>query len=401
MKTKLFFLIVILVFLFSLNSLLNTVFAQESKIWTDKDTYGEGDYITVYIQLPEEKFSSCDTYLIDPSGREFHTGGGGCGAGVTERFDSRWMTEPEETYTPSGEIWEFSSSYYLEDNFGTWGVKVLVKQDDQVVKTLTTNFEYEYYNAIIGHCRLENEKTKICEFLGSPFEITKDGGCGPNPVEITVSYFGGTHTFNIAQGDTETLTVGLITVRNMGSPCAADVLNLRFDKAIPPTGTTIKASVENKNIEADIDGEMKTFSLPTEEKTQIIEARVEEEDRLKKIYVEIDNTKDVLVVESNDVEAETELDISIEGSQLYVDSAGGKTEINILPDKAVEKLEATIDHVENIEIQSEDIAYSIKGSKDARILGFIPTRMSVETKMNITTGQISEVTKPWWSFLAW
>lgn len=378
------FFIPSLIFVFLL--LVSPIFAQEAKIWTDQNTYGEGDYVKINIQLPREKFSSCETHLIDPSGYEFSIGEGGCVAGITEVFDERFMTAPEERYTESGQL-EVASSVIsdggeygrLGDKFGTWGIKVLVKKDGQVWQTLTTNFEYKYYNSIVGFCRLENEKTKTCEFLGSPFTITKGEGCGPNPVEITISYFGGTHTLNIKLGDKAELTVGLITVRNMGSPCSADVLNVRFDKAIPSEETSIKASAENKKMEAKIDGETKTFSLPTEEKTQIIDARVNEENKLKKISVEIDNTKDVLVIKSNDVSAETKLPLSVEGSHLYVESKGEKVEINILPDTASEKVKTELDSVQSLEIISGSVIYLAKGLKNGKY---------TEVKLDGTTGQI-------------
>src|SRR3989338_2254255 len=124
----------------------------KAKIWTDQETYGKGDYVKINIQLPQEKFSSCEVYLIDPSGYEFSTGMGGCVAGVTEFFDERFMKQPEERYTQSGQLEEFVTSLIeddieygrLGDKFGTWGIKVLVNKNksELVWQTLTTKFDY-------------------------------------------------------------------------------------------------------------------------------------------------------------------------------------------------------------------------------------------------------------------
>ena len=122
----------------------------KAKIWTDQETYGKGDYVKINIQLPQEKFSSCEVYLIDPSGYEFSTGMGGCVAGVTEFFDERFMKQPEERYTQSGQLEEFVTSLIeddieygrLGDKFGTWGIKVLVNKSELVWQTLTTKFDY-------------------------------------------------------------------------------------------------------------------------------------------------------------------------------------------------------------------------------------------------------------------
>lgn len=398
MKTKILVILTVFVFLF----FLNTVFAQESKIWTDKEIYSEGDYVKVFIQLPEEKFSSCETYLINPSGYEFQKGAGGCAAGVTEHLDPRFMTEPKKVYKQTAMLTEFLSSYseYLGENFGTWGIKVLAKKDDQVVKTLTTSFEYKYFNRIVGSCTLKNTKTKTCEFLGSSFEVTRNGDCGPNPVDITIKYFGGTKSLSLKQGETDMLPIGLIVVRNMGSPCAADVLNLRFDKLITVEETSLKISAEEKKIEAKIEGESKTYSLPSEEKRLIVEGRVEEIGKNKKIYISVDNVKEVLSLESENITADTKLPIGIEITQLYVEVNDVKSEVNILPDTVLEKAKTEVSSIESIEIKSGSSVYSVKGFRDARILWIFPVKLNMEIKIDTATGQIKEIEKPWWSFLA-
>ena len=43
-------------------------FAQEARVWTNQEVYQQGDYVEVYIALPEEQFTNCRTFLIDPRG---------------------------------------------------------------------------------------------------------------------------------------------------------------------------------------------------------------------------------------------------------------------------------------------------------------------------------------------
>ncbi len=393
--------------LFGLIFLTGSVSALDAKIWTDKQVYAEGDYVKIYIQLPREKFSSCETHLIDPSGNEITTGSGGCVAGINEI--QHMGAQPEEKYNESGKLEEFVSSLIsngvengrLGDKFGKWGVKVLAKKEDGMISTLTTDFEYKYFNSIVGFCKLENEKTTTCNFLGSPFEVTRRGdGCGPNPVDIQISYFGGVKKFQIAQGDEADLDMGLISVTNIGSPCAVDSLSLRFNKAILPEETYISASVSDKKIDAKIDGELKSFSLPQDDKVKIIDARVAGEEGLKKLSIDVDNKKNVLLLESGGVAAETNLSLSIENTKLQAESKGEKFDINILPDTALEKFGLKLDSIESFEIQSGSAIYFIKGSKNVKILGLVPIELTLESKIDATTGVVKSIEKPWWSFLA-
>lgn len=381
---------------------IGSVLAQEARIWTGEEIYSDGDYIEIHIELPEQEFSSCETHLVDPQGNEVTIGEGGCVAGIIEIFDERYMTEPEEKYVQSGMLEEFAASIVengveygrLGNNFGNWQVKVLVKQNNEVWQTLTTSFEYQYFNFITTQCDLVNENAKTCEFLGQPFQITKGEGCGMQPVDITVSYFGGTQNLDIAQGDKENLQIGLITVRNMGSPCAENVLHLRFDKAIPSLNSPIIISPTEKLIKVKIDGRDEQFALP-KEKSQIVEAKIKSENGLGEISIYAD--KEVLSINSNNIIAETNSQITIENSQLYLEQAGKKTEIKVLPDKATKLAE--LDSTEKINLEGEN--YIVKGTDEEKVLGIFPTNLEKETIIDVTNGEIKEIKQPWYGSLAW
>ena len=132
---------------------------------------------------------------------------------------------------PDSNIIEIIDIYEREP--GRDFVAFWIKIFDQEINVEEIETEFINDNLVVGYCNLRNERTKICEFLGDQFTITRIDGCGPyNPVEITVSYFGGTETLKIVQEGEASLGNGLMTIKNMGSPCSLDFLNLRFEKVI-------------------------------------------------------------------------------------------------------------------------------------------------------------------------
>jgi len=206
-------------------------FAQDASVWTDQESYFPNDTVRVNIALPEEWFTECKTSLIGPQGNEFSVGSGGCGAGlkpVFERSGIEW-TQSGEIHEPSKEYKSFAAQPKLGSSFGEWTLKVIVEQEEGVWGTLTTQFTYQSPPSTTGStCRLENETTKTCEFLWFPITVTKGAGCGPNPVDIEILYEGSVYDLSIKQGNKAYIPEHSLTVYNDGSPCAANVLNMRF-----------------------------------------------------------------------------------------------------------------------------------------------------------------------------
>ncbi len=94
-------------------------------------------------------------------------------------------------------------------------------------------------------------------------------------------------------------------------------------------------------------------------------------------------------------------------------SNGRNAEIKIMPDTAsevaLEKLKLRVCSEENNcslelkEVGKENqigVAYELKAKKKSRILGLFRARMQVESQVNAETGDIMDVKKPWWAFLA-
>ena len=94
-------------------------------------------------------------------------------------------------------------------------------------------------------------------------------------------------------------------------------------------------------------------------------------------------------------------EIIVEGSNLFMETSIGRKQINILPEDAAGKAEE-VTTVKEIELKEElqKPVYSVKGTKQVRILFIIPVSMGIETKVDAGTGDVISVNKPFWSFLA-
>lgn len=219
--------------------------AADASLRTDKTEYKKGDYVKVFISLPNQKFGECKTSFISPSGTKIADGTSGCSAGAMSSFDARFDKEPRITYVPEGQIVSFAT--YIKENgiqysrlgeqYGTWKFVVDVYNEDGTLwKSLSTSFNYGNYESVDSNCVIKGENTKTCSFLANQFVITKGAGCGPSPVSITVSYYGGKYSFDLKQGEKGTMpdtqSGYAITVRNNGAPCGEDVLNIKLDREL-------------------------------------------------------------------------------------------------------------------------------------------------------------------------
>jgi len=109
-----------------------------------------------------------------------------------------------------------------------------------------------------------------------------------------------------------------------------------------------------------------------------------------------------LVLESNGVQAKvSEASIKLESTGIYVETAGLKEEIKVLPDTAAGAArDAGIEVQEmNLNLTGQKPVYEINGTMTGRMLGLFPVCMSVETSVNAGTGEVGAVRKPWWGFM--
>ncbi len=201
----------------------------------------------------------------------------------------------------------------------------------------------------------------------SPTEITETKTC---PVDCT------------CVGDVVTCPVETPCV----SPCIAsgDTCACPAKEEICPEGCVCKEG---------------TTTCPSTE-TIPVEAKIATTSGIKAVSLE--KTENELSIKTENAVAITTEKLVIEQDKLSLKTSAGNKEIKILPEEASSKA-TEITTLEEIKLEEEDTkpVYSVKGTKDVRILSMIPASMEIETKVSAETGDVISTNKPWWSFLAW
>ena len=98
-------------------------------------------------------------------------------------------------------------------------------------------------------------------------------------------------------------------------------------------------------------------------------------------------------------------------TKLYAGLSNGRhAEVKIMPDtaseRALERLRLKL--CENCSIELKEtgkgeearLAYELRTQKKARLLGIFKTRMHVRAQVDAENGEVVQVKKPWWAFLA-
>ncbi len=116
--------------------------------------------------------------------------------------------------------------------------------------------------------------------------------------------------------------------------------------------------------------------------------------------IRIEKTKEKIFFESNGITAETKEKIEITSNGITIEKNGNKKEIKLMPDTVKEKVSKIIDEMQKIELALEEtMVYKTKGTKQGKLLAFIPVQMQINAEVNAETGEIKKIEKPWWSFL--
>ncbi|MBX4211994.1 hypothetical protein KW787_00870 [Candidatus Pacearchaeota archaeon] len=115
------------------------------------------------------------------------------------------------------------------------------------------------------------------------------------------------------------------------------------------------------------------------------------------------------------VAADTDLDVSSYnsggGTQLLQVAGDNGTSFIILPDAAVNAVESNTSSVVcdvncTIELKEQNydgqpkVVYEVGTQKPAKLFGLFSTTMNVGVDVDAQTGQVLDVNKPWWAFLA-
>jgi len=110
------------------------------------------------------------------------------------------------------------------------------------------------------------------------------------------------------------------------------------------------------------------------------------------------------ILESGKVEATTSEEIEIEEGKLYTKTNKTKKQVKVLPATASERArEAVKMHkIKDIELVVVDKrpVYIVKGEQEAKLFGFIPTKINTTVEISGEDGEVVKIIKPWWSSLA-
>jgi len=146
-----------------------------------------------------------------------------------------------------------------------------------------------------------------------------------------------------------------------------------------------------------------TITCSTKEQpieTEIVSDAISNSVETTKIF--IGGTPPKIIIREGNVETITSENVNVVGSGLNMETSVGTKKIKILPKKALSKIPETI-QVGEIELkeESQKPIYSIRGTKQARVLFIFPVTLNIEVRIDAGTGDVISVKKPWWSFLAW
>ncbi|MBI2043790.1 PepSY domain-containing protein [Candidatus Pacearchaeota archaeon] len=92
------------------------------------------------------------------------------------------------------------------------------------------------------------------------------------------------------------------------------------------------------------------------------------------------------------------------GKAYAVKTSGEKEEIVISPDNARVAFQETVDTDTFGEIvMKEDngkVVYNVEATKDVKVLWFIKAKMNINADVDVTSGEVVKVSKPWWALFA-
>ncbi len=93
--------------------------------------------------------------------------------------------------------------------------------------------------------------------------------------------------------------------------------------------------------------------------------------------------------------------VRLEDGRLILNQSGIEKELSVLPSQAMNQLRITNETIKSIKLSVEGnkTVYKIQEERTARLFGFIPVKLSVESSVDAVNGEIVNERKPWWSFL--
>ncbi len=130
--------------------------------------------------------------------------------------------------------------------------------------------------------------------------------------------------------------------------------------------------------------------------------------------VQVQGEGDKIRLRVRDAEAQTDLEVTSDGQKLRATlSNGRKAEIKIMPDTASERALTRLrlkvcSEERNCTIELKQVgtgeqarlAYEVQAERHSRILGLFQAKMQVRAQVDAENGEVINVGKPWWAFLA-
>jgi hypothetical protein len=112
--------------------------------------------------------------------------------------------------------------------------------------------------------------------------------------------------------------------------------------------------------------------------------------------VQIEESESRTLIKTSDFTISTNMELVKKSPKLYIKtSAGWEKELRVLPE--LENFENT--NIQILEHHGQSV-YFVTGFKTGRFLFIIPVNGRIKQKINTESGNLEEIEKPWWSFLA-
>ncbi len=108
----------------------------------------------------------------------------------------------------------------------------------------------------------------------------------------------------------------------------------------------------------------------------------------------------ILMIDDEEIAMDAIMSILQEFSEYS--SSSDKENVNILSEKNIKDIVDKVDKVDKIELKEENekLVYVVSGVKKAKLFFLIPISASIEQIVDVKTGELILVKKPWWHFLA-
>lgn len=174
---------------------------------------------------------------------------------------------------------------------------------------------------------------------------------------------------------------------------------------------TITITPGHAEIEMEVETENRTVKRNVSAKwTPTIRARIRQriknmtcEENCPLLNISYNNSLKKAVIISANLTAVVNSTIEIDNETVYIKTLKNvRKELRVLPENASEtaKLRVNYHMVRAVTVESgdDDVYYAVKGTQLGKLLWIFPVEMDVQTDIDIDTGEVKRIHRPWWSF---